>query len=450
MSFDANTLGTRLAFHGIDEATRKTLKANRDFIMSLLPKGLDEFYKHVARFPETASFFKSPEHMAHAKEMQLKHWALITEGTFDASYVASVTKIGEVHNRIGLEPKWYIGGYNYLLCGLLSALAAGKRRGSLFRSKKGNAGEIQQAVTKALMLDMDFAIAVYTEEGRKERRETLDQLASTFDQKIGSIVSTLSDEAVQMKSAAEDLTLTAEHTATQADIVSTASGEASANVRSVAAATEEMSASVQEIGRQVSASEEITVRAVGLANDTVTKVGTLAEAANKIGVIVDLINNIASQTNLLALNATIEAARAGEAGKGFAVVAQEVKLLAEQTSKATAEISSQIDGIQHATNDASDSIASIAEVIGQINEIAMTITGAVDQQGLAVHEIAGNIQKASQGSDDVASTIGGVGQAATNTGSSASQVLSSAEELAVQTEQLSVEVREFLESVAAA
>ena len=446
-----SSVADRLRFHGLTPDVCRILKENKQYIMSILPLGLDAFYEHIGLFPETAAFFSSKEHMAHAKAMQIRHWDLITDGNFDEKYVSSVTTVGEVHNRIGLEPKWYIGGYNFLLSELLGCFARDLGGKGVFRKAGADkATAVQQAVSRALMLDMDFAIAVYIEAGRQERQETLENLATTFEEKIGSIVNTLSGATGQMKSAAEALTATAEETTAQAGAVSLASGEASSNVRSVAVATEEMSASVQEIGRQVSSSEEISGQAVQLAGDTVSKVNALSEAANKIGAIVDLINNIASQTNLLALNATIEAARAGEAGKGFAVVAQEVKVLAEQTSRATAEIGAQIDGIQSATGEASDAIGSISKVIGRISEIATSISAAVDQQTKAVEEIAGNVQRASEGSDEVASNIAGVSQAATDTGASASQVLSSADALAVETDRLSSEVQAFLANVAAA
>ncbi len=149
-----------------------------------------------------------------------------------------------------------------------------------------------------------------------------------------------------MRATAEGMSATAEETSRQATAVSAASEQASANVQTVATATEELTASISEIGRQVEQSSHTTRKAVDQAKDTSTTVDGLARAAQRIGDVVKLIQDIASQTNLLALNATIEAARAGEAGKGFAVVASEVKALANQTSKATEEISSQISEMQ--------------------------------------------------------------------------------------------------------
>ena len=165
---------------------------------------------------------------------------------------------------------------------------------------------------------------------------------------------------------------------------------------------------------------------------------------------VQLITDIASQTNLLALNATIEAARAGDAGKGFAVVASEVKNLANETAKATEEITGQITGIQHATRDAVTAIQSIGQTIGRINEIATTIASAVEEQGAATQEIARNVQQAAAGTSEVSSNITGVTQAAGETGAAASQVLSSSGELGRQSTLLRSEVDRFLQQVRAA
>jgi methyl-accepting chemotaxis protein len=175
----------------------------------------------------------------------------------------------------------------------------------------------------------------------------------------------------------------------------------------------------------------------------------LSQAATRIGDVVELINTIAGQTNLLALNATIEAARAGEAGRGFAVVASEVKALAEQTAKATGEISHQIAGIQAATQDSVAAIKEISGTIGRISEISSTITSAVEEQGAATQEISRNIQQAAQGTQKVASNITDVQRGASETGSASSQVLASAQMLSNDSARLNAEVGEFLSAVRA-
>ena len=190
--------------------------------------------------------------------------------------------------------------------------------------------------------------------------------------------------------------------------------------------------------------------AVGQARSTTDRVSQLSKAATRIGDVVELINTIAGQTNLLALNATIEAARAGEAGRGFAVVASEVKALAEQTAKATGEISQQIGGIQAATQDSVGAIKEIGGTIGRMSEISSTIAAAVEEQGAATQEISRNIQHAAEGTSQVSSNITDVQRGASETGSASSQVHSAAKSLSSESHRLKLEVGKFLNSVRAA
>jgi methyl-accepting chemotaxis protein len=434
---DKSTVSERLAFNQIDEATRATLREFKDLVLAGLPGVLDGFYDHLGKFPETSAFFRNREHMSGAKNAQVRHWSVIMEGRFDASYEASIRKIGEMHHKIGLEPRWYIGGYNALISGLVQLIAAelpppAASTGWGFARKLQPAAdrrtELQIAVVKAAMLDMDLAISVYLDAGRRD----LNRLATSVVGMSGSVATT----AKELEASAEAMSVTAAKASEQTANVAAAAEEASANVRTVATAADELSSSVKEIGRQVATSTEIADKAVKIADQTSDKVRQLTQASQKVGDVVELISNIARQTNLLALNATIEAARAGEAGKGFAVVAQEVKSLASQTARATADIGAQISDIQSSTADGVASIGIISDVIRSMDEIASTIAAAVEEQGAATVEIARNVQEAAQGTSDVASNTTGLSQTAVATGEAASQMLLAAKSLGDQAEQL--------------
>jgi len=283
-----------------------------------------------------------------------------------------------------------------------------------------------------------------------QRRRDMIRLADDFEGAVGSIVENVSSASSQLEESAGGLTATAEQSRQLTAMVAAASDEASTNVQAVASSTEEMSSSVNEISRQVQDSANIANSAVAQARKTNDRVAELAKAAARIGDVVELINTIAGQTNLLALNATIEAARAGDAGRGFAVVASEVKALAEQTAKATGDISHQINGIQAATQESVGAIKEIGDTIGRMSEIASTIASAVEQQGAATQEISRNVQQAAQGTMQVTSNITDVQRGASETGSASSQVLSAAQSLSGESARLKREVGKFLDSVRAA
>jgi methyl-accepting chemotaxis protein len=342
------------------------------------------------------------------------------------------------------------------MTGAMTRLAAGDKTidipGMNNKDEIGEMGATVQ-VFKDNMIETDRLRAEQSDVEQRQlqqRKADMHKLADAFEGAVGEIVENVSSAATELEASASTLTSTAERAQELATAVTAASEEASTNVQSVASASEEMTSSVNEISRQVQESSRVANEAVDQARKTNDRVGELSKAAARIGDVVELINTIAGQTNLLALNATIEAARAGEAGRGFAVVATEVKALAEQTAKATGEISQQISGIQAATQDSVAAIREIGDTIGRMSEISSTIAAAVEEQGAATQEISRNIQHAAQGTSQVSSNITDVQRGASETGSASSQVLTAAQSLSGESNRLKLEVGKFLNTVRAA
>jgi len=288
------------------------------------------------------------------------------------------------------------------------------------------------------------------QESRMRRAERLAEATALFERQVADVVQAVASASAQLESTSAIMSGMASDTGTQAGVVKSAAEDAAGNVSAVAAAAEQLSASIGEIASQVAQSSRFTQTAVSDADRTEQAVGDLDDTVRRIGDVVRLIGTIASQTNLLALNATIEAARAGEAGKGFAVVANEVKNLANQTSKATQEISLQISDVQSRTQNVVDAIRHIVRTIQDIGAISNGISSAVEQQNAATCEIARSVEQASSGTSAVTGAVTSVREVAHKTGTAAAEVHDAALSMSRQSAELRAIIGGFLNEVAAA
>ena len=338
------------------------------------------------------------------------------------------------------------------MTGVMGKLAAGDNSIDIpARDNKDEIGDMARAVEvfKQHAIEAE-RLAAEQEAARaaKERRQAaMEQHTQDFGSSISGVMASLAGSADGMRRAAEAMSeaVTAVHT--EANGTAGSAAKSSQDLMAVAAAVEQLTSSVAEIARQLAAASEVSQQAVQRAESSHATMQGLSEATARIGDVVHLINDIASQTNLLALNATIEAARAGEAGKGFAVVAGEVKALAAQTAKATAEIGSQIDTVRTATSDAVTAMAEIGGIIGKINEVSAAIAAAVEEQNATTQEIAASVQAVSNATAGTAQAMEHVVAVADNAGTASRDVLTGAAQIGREAETLRTEVDQFLVAV---
>jgi len=390
-------------------------------------------------------FHKDPERVRAivSDPQNLPHEAQIQVGPETLSFMAAAI-YDQNQEYIGPMVAWEL---------ITEKIANEKKVKEAAEREKVQAGELRQKVDNILAVvnvaaqgDLTQDVSVDGDDAIGQMGRGLKQFFANLRQniiKIGENAQALGSSSEELTAVSQQMASNAGETSSQVNVVAASSDEVSKNVETVAAGTEEMSASIKEIAANATDAARVASEAVKVAETTNKTVIKLGDSSAEIGEVIKVINSIAEQTNLLALNATIEAARAGEAGKGFAVVANEVKELAKETAKATEDIGNKIQAIQEDTNSAVDAIGEISMIINQINDIASTIAGAVEEQSATVNEIGRNVNESARGTAEIAQNITGVAQTAENTASGAGDTQKAAAELSRMAADLQQLVQQF-------
>ncbi len=429
----------RLDFYGLDSEALEVLGALKDDVDLVMDQALEHFYSEVSKVPDLVALFADETRMSYAKNQQRQHWSRIASGVLDNRYVEAVTNVGLTHARIGLEPRWYIGGYGVLLEHLLASIVE-KRWPSRFGRGKahGLAKEIGLLV-KAALLDMDYSVSVYLDKLEDERRKAeaerlslqneqdiaIEKLKAALEIMAGGDLEKRMDEELPgnlvaiaeyfnesaehlrqtlaaIRSAADPVTNSADEIYSASEDLSSRTERQAASVEQSSAALTELSESVRSTAESAATASQDAVGALDVArksgsivNEAVTAMGEIEKSSDDISKIIGVIDSIAFQTNLLALNAGVEAARAGDAGKGFAVVAQEVRELAQRSASAAREISDIISksSAQVATgvdlvSQSGRSLEEIIQKVSGLNELIENISRASTEQSSGIGEIS--------------------------------------------------------------